>query len=525
MLHKALDGEYRWMCYVWFAFRLVASVGNSSASMAVFNREEFVANPTLKQLDLCRKVDLCLVANYFSISVSNTLVKSEMKEAVVSGLVQKGVLSLVAGETSSDVQVEVTDKAEHADVVTPLFTLPRLLPLSVESSSSSRDDARLKVRLVRLQLDREERERDFQLRRELELKCLEAETALKMRGLELQARAAPSSVSPEIRSSSNTTFDVSKNIALVPAFRESEVEGYFSAFERIAVALHWPRDVWAILLQCKLTGKAQEACAALSVEDSLCFDQVKSAVLRVYELVPEAYRQRFRGLGKVVSQTYADFAREKVTLFDRWCAACKVEDFSSLRELMLLEEFKNCVPERIVVYLNEQKVVTLQQAAMLADEFALTHKGVFSKSISSSVSPPHLSASKKPSDRQVPRVGSTNSTSSAKTDRLCFFCHKAGHLIADCTTMKQKQQGLVTKQPKGVGLIKTVTSGSELTSTKEPDECFKPFILHGSVSLTGQVEDQQQVTILRDTGGSRSFILSSVLPLDAKSACDVSTVV
>ncbi len=136
---------------------------------------------------------------------------------------------------------------------------------------------------------------------------------------------------------------------------------------------------------------------------------------------------------------------------------------------MLLEEFKNCVPERIVVYLNEQKVVTLQQAAMIADDFALTHKGVFSKSISSSVSPPHLSASKKPSDRQVPRVGSTNSTASAKTDRLCFFCHKAGHLIADCTTMKQKQQGLVTKQPKGVGLIKTVTSGSELTSTKEPD--------------------------------------------------------
>ncbi len=39
---------------------------------------------------------------------------------------------------------------------------------------------------------------------------------------------------------------------------------------------------------------------------------------------------------------------------------------------MLLEEFKNCVPERIVVYMNEQKVVTLQQAALLADEFALT---------------------------------------------------------------------------------------------------------------------------------------------------------
>lgn len=125
-------------------------------------------------------------------------------------------------------------------------------------------------------------------------------------------------------------------------FHELEVECYFSAFERIAAALHWPRGVWAILLQCKLTGKAQEACASLSVEDSLCYDCVKSAILRVYELVPEAYRQRFRGLRKTSGQTYADFAREKMSCFTDGLAACKAEDRNTLRELMLLEEFKNC---------------------------------------------------------------------------------------------------------------------------------------------------------------------------------------
>jgi len=145
--------------------------------MAVFNREEFLANPTLNQLDLCRKVDLCFVATHFSIPVSSTLAKSEMKEAVVSGLVQKGILSLGAGEISSGGHV-VTDKSEQANVVTPKgkqgeverqhFTLPRFVPHSVESSSSPQDDARLKVRLARLQVDKEERE--FQLRRELELK-------------------------------------------------------------------------------------------------------------------------------------------------------------------------------------------------------------------------------------------------------------------------------------------------------------------------------------------------------------------
>ncbi len=28
-------------------------------------------------------------------------------------------------------------------------------------------------------------------------------------------------------------------------FRETEIDSYFSAFERIAVALHWPREIWS----------------------------------------------------------------------------------------------------------------------------------------------------------------------------------------------------------------------------------------------------------------------------------------
>jgi hypothetical protein len=40
--------------------------------------------------------------------------------------------------------------------------------------------------------------------------------------------------------------------------------------------------------------KAQEVVAALSLEDSLHYDTVKTTVLWAYELVPEAFRQRFR---------------------------------------------------------------------------------------------------------------------------------------------------------------------------------------------------------------------------------------
>lgn len=72
--------------------------------------------------------------------------------------------------------------------------------------------------------------------------------------------------------------------------------------------LHWTKDVWALLLQCSLSGKAQEVSSALPLEQSLDYDTVKAAVLRAYELVPEAYRQQFRNNAKTAKQTYVEFA-------------------------------------------------------------------------------------------------------------------------------------------------------------------------------------------------------------------------
>ncbi len=77
---------------------------------------------------------------------------------------------------------------------------------------------------------------------------------------------------------------------------------------------------------------------------------------------------------KSASQTYVEFTREKSVLFNRWIKACKPTDYNYLRKLLLIEEFKNCVSECTALYLNEQKVTTVQQAAILADEYALMHK-------------------------------------------------------------------------------------------------------------------------------------------------------
>ncbi len=127
--------------------------------------------------------------------------------------------------------------------------------------------------------------------------------------------------------------------------------------------------MWALLLQCNLEGKAQELCSSLPFEHSLDYDIVKTAVLRAYELLPEAYRQKFRDYVKSSKQTFVEFAREKGNLFDKWCSS-KV----STSEQILVEDFKSCLPENIVAYLNEKKVAKLSDAAVITDEFVLTHK-------------------------------------------------------------------------------------------------------------------------------------------------------
>lgn len=175
-----------------------------------------------------------------------------------------------------------------------------------------------------------------------------------MRALEFEEGSRPGTpASPSTSVSTPSNFDISKHILLVPPFREWEVESYFNAFECMVGTLKWPKELWSLLLQCKLVRKAQEVCSSLSIDKSLDYETQKKSELQAYELVLEAYRQKFRNFCKAADQTFMEFAQEKSGLFDKWCGSCKVKILAELRTLNLLEEFKKCLPERIVTYLND----------------------------------------------------------------------------------------------------------------------------------------------------------------------------
>lgn len=125
----------------------------------------------------------------------------------------------------------------------------------------------------------------------------------------------------------------------------------------------WPEELRPLLLQSVLIGKAESVYASLSVTQSSNYKTVKDAVLRAREVVPEAYRQQFRKFKKEENQTRVEFAREEQVLFERRCKSQDAKDLDDLKNLILLEQFKRHVHERVATYLNEHKCLTMEKAA------------------------------------------------------------------------------------------------------------------------------------------------------------------
>ena len=204
------------------------------------------------------------------------------------------------------------------------------------------------LRMAELKEARELRE--LELKAEQEKALLEAEKEAAVREHELKM-AGLGKHSPSDKASA---FDPARNIRLVNPFQEKEVDKYFAHFEKVADSLNWPKESWVLLLQSVLVGKAQEIYGSLSVEQSSNYEHVKEAILKAYELVPEAYRQKFRNYLKFDSKTHVEFAREKENLFNRWCHSKEIgQDFKKLKQMVLLEEVKDKVRPDIRSHLDE----------------------------------------------------------------------------------------------------------------------------------------------------------------------------
>ena len=331
-------------------------------------------------------------------------------------------------------------------------------------------------------------------------------------------------------------FDLAKHIRRVPPFQEKEVDKYFLHFEKVTENLNWPKEHWTLLLQSVLIGKAREIYTQLDVEQNHHYETVKELILKGYELVPEAYRQKFRNCTKDSNQTHVEFARSKEQLFDRWCCSKKIDqNYDKLRQLMLVEEFKRCIQSDVKTFLDEKQVETLKEAARLADDYYLTHKVSFIAKPKPTSSHPkinlclviHLACPVNPIHPNPILLVKP------KVNIPCNYCKKPGHVVSECLKLKRKLEsdeakptGLTTLRLKPQSSIKTNTT--DIVTKPKSDstmEIFEPFMLNGFVSLSGDNSPPTPIKILRDTGASQSLILADILPFSEKTSSGTSVLI
>ena len=194
---------------------------------------------------------------------------------------------------------------------------------------------------------------------------------------------------------------------------------------------------------------------------------MKAIILKAYDLVPEAYRQKFRNFKKNPDMTFVEFARKKEQFMDDWLKSKEVDTFEKIRELILTEEFKRSVSRELKIHLEELKIDSLQEVAIASDEYSLAHR---QDSIKDRVIKPFSRRNgnnwqRKPNQRRSTdfhnenvksnadssKNGSVESRSYVNSSRSsdgsrrreypesrlsCFWCNRKGHIKANCLAMK-----------------------------------------------------------------------------------------
>ena len=232
---------------------------------------------------------------------------------------------------------------------------------------------------------------------------------------------------------------------LVKLTEQDDIEAYLTTFERVMRAYEVKEERWAVKLAPQLTGKAQQAYAAMKTEDARRYEKLKEAILRCYDISEEMYRQRFRESSKKEGESVGELAVRLTDLLQKWTKGCRTVD--EIRDMLVKEQLLSSLPTDVRIHVSERKPKTSADAAELADSYLRVRRR------GSEMTLPPADHGRKPWSRDQ-RDHYESSKRSEPTQRLpsekgfpldikkgqregkwvpqCYTCGKKGHMSRQC---------------------------------------------------------------------------------------------
>ena len=304
---------------------------------------------------------------------------------------------------------------------------------------------------------------------------------------------------------------------------EEDIEHFLTMFERMATVSLCPVGEWAIYLVPLLTGKARAAYIAMDMDDTLCYDKVKAAILAKYEIHTETYRLRFRALEVLPEETPKELFTRLGELYEKWVAP-KTHTKEQIGEKIVLEQFLRMVNADVQLWIREHNPSTAREAVLLADSFIAARRhsrsyqmgggqepgpppwgkseggreggrgrqlGSYPRNPVVAVGHPRDSGPGNQPSRVVPPVFNARL---AKEPVVCYHCGQPGHIKPKCPLLKPKTSYVCS-------------IGGQEGEGQSPEHQWESLVW---VGIRGK-----RVQAMVDTGSNQTLVKANLVPKSA----------
>ena len=183
-----------------------------------------------------------------------------------------------------------------------------------------------------------------------------------------------------------------------------------------------------------------------------------------------------------------------------------------------------------------KKLKLWKKLLVFADDYTLTHKVSFISMAnprrlfyppSGHKPSPSLQSGNSNQNAPKPKPPGENKGHHPVSQSTCNYCKQSGHIVSDCPVLKRKREKQEGLKPTGLTSLKLTPQScvkdqipvqAKVPETDSIMEIYEPFLSDGFVPLNSDCAQSIPITILRDTGASRSLILADTLPFSEKTS-------